>query len=122
MTYTYLPLQDYIAEQSEEQISYTTLTAQFGDGYSNETGAGINNKRIIWNITYNTLTEANYATIMNYLDTVQGNTSFKATPRGSSEQIWRLIPTSVKANHIVKSNITNQVYRTLSFQLKKVPV
>jgi phage-related protein len=121
MTYTALPLNDFISVQGVElQHTYRTLKAQFGDGYSNETGDGINTKLKKWNVLYTNLTEANYTTLMDYLDTVQGNTTFKATPRGESEQLWRLDPASVRVAHKVINHLTNEVFRDLTFVLNRV--
>ncbi len=119
MAITTLPLQDHIAEQSEIAVTYNTLSAQFGDGYEQTAAAGINNKQKTWSVTYNTMDESTANTVLNYLDTVGGHIPFYATPRGEAQQTWRLIPSSLKIQHIVVSSITDEVYRSVSFQCKR---
>jgi len=126
MTTPVLPLNDattnndYIAEASSMSIDYRTLTAQFGDGYQMDAGDGINRKIVTWNVSYNNLTETNFNTLMSFMDTVQSNTSFYATPRGESQQLWRLVPKSLKITHAIKNSLTNEIIRHISFQLKRV--
>jgi phage-related protein len=110
---------DYIAEASSLSIDYRTLTSQFGDGYVMNAGDGVNTKIVTWNVQYNNLTEANYTTMMTFLDTVQCNTSFYATPRGELQQLWRVVPKSLKVTHVIKNNLTNEIIRHITVQLRK---
>lgn len=114
-----LPLQDHIAKTSSLAVKYRTLSAQFGDGYEQTADDGINSKVVTWDVTYNNLNEDKADTLIAFLDNVRGSTSFYATPRGESQQLWRLVPESLKISHVAVSNIDGEVYRTLSFQLKK---
>jgi phage-related protein len=111
---------NYVSEQSSIDVSYATLTASFGDGYIQSADNGINIKRKLWNVTFTNLTETNYTTISDFLDTVKGTTSFYATPRGETQQLWRLIPTSVKVTTVIVNKNTGEVYRHLAFQLNRV--
>ena len=118
-SYTTLPLQDYIAEQTDIAISYNTLSAKFGDGYEQTSDNGINTKQKTWTVTYTAMNETQSQTVLDFLDTVRGSVPFYATPRGETQQVWRLIPDSLRLNHIAVSNLDGKVYRTIQFQLKK---
>lgn len=119
MAITTLPLQEYIAEQVDIAISYATLSAQFGDGYEQTAADGINTKQQTWTVAYTTMNETQSNTVLTFLDSVGGHLPFYATPKGALQQTWRLIPTSLKVQHVAVSNVDGKVYRTITFQLKR---
>lgn len=119
MAYQTLPHQDYIAENCEMSISYSTLISQFGDGYAQTAADGINNKQVTWGVAYTALDPTLFDEVMSFIDSVGGHVVFLATPRGEAEQKWRIVPDSVKVSHIAVRNHDQQVYRTIQFTAKK---
>lgn len=122
MSYTTLPLQDHISEQSTIDITYSTLSAQFGDGYEQTAANGINNKQKNWQVTYYALDETKFNQVMTFVDSVGGHLPFYATPRGEVQQTWRVVPNSVKVSHVAVSNIDGKVWRGLQMTLKRAYV
>lgn len=60
------------------------LSAQFGDGYEQRVGDGINTIKDIWNLTFRG-TRAEIADILDFLKNKKGVTAFTWTPSGESE-------------------------------------
>lgn len=119
MSYT-LPLQNLISLDSSIEVKYATLSAQFGDGYEQVAPLGINRKSKVWNITYRNMNPANAATILNFLDSVEGYLTIYATPRGETEQKWRLVPDSLQIQHYAESKFTNETWKHISFKLRSI--
>lgn len=115
-----MPLQDYIHERSSIATKYRVLSARFGDGYEQVAKDGINDRDDVWTISFNALNEADAKTLFKFLDLVGGHTAFRATPRGEREGLWRLVPDSLRKSHIAVSNITGEVYQTVTFNAKRV--
>ena len=70
MTTTALPLPTRILRESDRTVTFSDMSAQFGDGYEQVAPKGINNKRETWNITWGGITAAEKTTIVAVLDTV----------------------------------------------------
>ncbi len=116
-----LPLQECITHETELTVEYPTLSAQFGDGYEQTSDYGINNKKVIWSVTYKNLNAAQTATLTAFLDSVRGTLPFYATPRGETQQTWKLVPTSVKrTTTAVSYTDPTDIRKTITFQAKKV--
>jgi len=77
-----LPLTEHISQQSTRKRSYRTLSAQFGDGYSQEAMDGTNNIVDNWNVVYENLTNAERTTLYGVLNTVKGADYLTWTPPG----------------------------------------
>lgn len=63
----------------------TVAKAQFGDGYAQRVGDGINNRKQVWSLRFENLTSANADTIIAFFRTRNGASSFTWTPPGLSE-------------------------------------
>lgn len=71
---------------------YRNLRNDFGDGYSQITGDGINSVREVWNLSWDTLTDAQADTIEAFLD-AQGGIPFNwETPRGETKRFSSNVP------------------------------
>ncbi len=67
-----LPLLDRIEQSSSKEREYKTLTARFGNGYSQGIPDGINNVMDTWSLSYTQLTQAERDTLMAALNSVAG--------------------------------------------------
>lgn len=61
--------------QATPTITYTVRTAQMGDGYAQESGDGINNKKESWEVTY-VGSLADVTAIMTFFDALAGYKAF----------------------------------------------
>ncbi|CAB4180551.1 COG4718 Phage-related protein [uncultured Caudovirales phage] len=77
--FTYAP-----DDGADKDTKPRVLAAQFGDGYEQVTGDGINTLQSEWQVTF-TRDSATIDTIESFLDTKAGVTSFTWTPPGMSE-------------------------------------
>ncbi|MDR4898404.1 phage tail protein [Yersinia kristensenii] len=64
---------------AEADVKHRVRTAQFGDGYSQVSGDGINSKTQQWTLSF-TGNEAHIAEIMTFLDRMAGMKSFYWKP------------------------------------------
>lgn len=86
-----------IKAQPTGRVEFRTLEAQFGDGYSQSVGDGINTRVQSWNIAaIGNLApgacpadKGDYLAIKAFLDARQGWQSFLWTPPGESEGLYR---------------------------------
>ena len=73
------------------QVSFRTRTAQFGDGYSQAAGDGINTKSGVWNITVVGVKNpecgnlVDIDSVVQFLDETGGWQSFTWTPPGGNQ-------------------------------------
>lgn len=64
-----------VTTQSSPEIAYTTRSSKMGDGYTQETGEGVNNRTEQWEITW-VGSDVEVAAIMTFFDTQAGYKSF----------------------------------------------
>lgn len=79
--FTWTPI--YSPEMSNEP---RVLSANFGDGYEQRLGDGINTIKDIWNLTFRG-TRTEIADILTFLKTKRGVASFTWTPNGEAEVV-----------------------------------
>jgi phage-related protein len=78
-TFTYIPVYG-----ATETTRARVLKAQFGDGYAQRVGDGINNKPRMWALSFSK-TQSDIESILTFLNTEGGVTSFIwQPPRGAS--------------------------------------
>lgn len=63
------------------------LTYQFGDGYSQRTGDGINSMPSTYSLSFNSRDVTTAEAIIAFLEATQGRTYFLWTPVGETQQI-----------------------------------
>ncbi|MBW3514979.1 phage tail protein [Shewanella sp. NKUCC01_JLK] len=68
---------------------YRTRTAQFGDGYSQAVGDGINSKVQSWPLTF-TKNKATAEAITEFFDDHQGFKAFAWTPPLGTASLWKV--------------------------------
>ena len=74
---------------SAPQKSFRTLSADFGDGYSQRLGDGLNTTIETWNLKWSVLTTAEKDVIVNFLDEREGYKAFNYTmPTESTSKKW----------------------------------
>lgn len=64
-----------VSTQASATIGYVVRTAQFGDGYAQDVGEGINNKTESWEVSF-TGSDTDVIAIMEFLDALGGYKSF----------------------------------------------
>lgn len=112
---TALPLTTYISQGSTRTRKNRVLSAQFGDGYSQEAPNGTNNLVDEWSIRYENLTSTDRATVWTFLDSVGAWDKVSWTPPGSSSsQLFKV--TKDGAQEAFTSGGTY----TISFNLRQV--
>lgn len=86
-TFTYVPSKRF-TKSSKPRV----LTAQFGDGYSQRVGDGINRIVTEWSLSFasRSITEIN--NIISFLEARSGVEAFKWTPPGESTQYAVICP------------------------------
>lgn len=109
-----LPLTDRIDQASARQRTYRVLSAQRGDGYSQEAPDGINNRVDNWQISYSNLTASERNTLVTALDAVGGWDYLTWTANGdSTEKKWKVTADGW-------SEQTNGLHYNVSFTLRQV--
>lgn len=68
-------------------VRFGVLSAQFGDGYKQAVGDGINNRAESWNLTFRGPSQ-NIALIKQFLDQRQGCEPFLWTPKGGPQGLY----------------------------------
>ena len=110
-----LPLTTYISTSSTKQRKNRTLSAQFGDGYSQEAPDGTNSKYDEWNVVYQNLIQADRDTLWAALDAVGSWDYLTWTAFGDSvSKKWK-----VTTDGISESIQSGNIY-TVTFKLKQV--
>jgi phage-related protein len=108
-----LPLQTRISQASQQSIKYRILLAQFGDGYSQRSADGINNKDETWTIFYQALTLTEMTQVRDFLDGLKGASTFDWTATGdSTSKKWRVV------DEVVVIPLGGNLY-SLSFTCKR---
>lgn len=109
-----LPLTDLISQGSTRRRKHRVLSAQFGDGYSQEAPDGINAAYDEWSITYIPLTEAERATLWTALDAVGCWDYFTWQPPGDNTvKKWKVIKDT-----IAETPESGNLY-TIAFELRQ---
>jgi phage-related protein len=114
-TFTYDPITDPVGTST-----YRTLTAQFGDGYSQVAGDGINNVYDTWSLSF-AGASADVAPVKSFLDALQGYLPFYWTPPLGVQGLYRCgsasagTSSTVSAPTLTASTGGNYVY-TCTFQ------
>jgi phage-related protein len=67
---TALPLQNNISQSSNTKVSFRTIESQFGNGFSQRTPDGINNRIEEWSIIWENIRSSERDTILTALDSV----------------------------------------------------
>lgn len=99
-TWTYTP--DFGADLNEKP---RVLTAQFGDGYEQRVGDGINTRPRTWRLSFNTRTDAEIAPILAFLRARNGVEAFDWTdPDGVAGKFvcreWQRTPVKFGVNNL----------------------
>jgi len=114
-----LPLQELIAEDTDVKVMYHTLLAQFGNGAEQVAANGLNNRETVWTVVYNNLTESQANTVLIFIHSLNGVTSFTATlPAEATAKNWKINPDSLSIKYVTRHNQTNENYRTISFSCR----
>lgn len=72
-----------------QEVQYDTLAAEFGDGYVQRAGAGINPKRTSWSLTFEDINNDAADEIEAFLDATFGHIPFYWTsPRDTASRLW----------------------------------
>lgn len=61
---------------------FRVLSANFGDGYAQEAGDGLNTKESVYNIVWSLITNSEFNTITDFFDAHGGHTAFYYTLPG----------------------------------------
>lgn len=99
-TFTIAP--DFSSQLSEEP---RVLQTQFGDGYRQRVGDGINIRPQVWQLTFSARTGTERDTLLTFLRGENGITSFDWTPPGGSAgkyicASWSYTPDNAATNTI----------------------
>lgn len=81
-TFTFVPVYG-----ASDETQTRVKTAQFGDGYQQRAGDGINNVLRAWNLTFSKTTN-DMASITAFLENEGGVTSFLWTPPRGNQGLW----------------------------------
>ena len=113
---TALPLQDFIIQSALKTVKYATIAAQFGDGYMQRAGDGINKKQENWSITYDNLDQTQRDEVWVFIEIVEQSDVIEWTAPGDlSEKNWIIDP-ETDINEQAKAG---DIY-TIRFTLKRV--
>lgn len=85
-----LPLTTLISQGSTRKRMNRVLSAQFGDGYSQEAPNGINSLVDEWNVVYGNLTSSERTTLLAALDTAGSWDTITWTPPGDTAKKWKV--------------------------------
>ncbi|MCR8922667.1 phage tail protein [Dasania sp. GY-MA-18] len=67
---------------SAPRTEYETLVADFGDGYEQRAGAGLNSHKTHWQLVWVAISKAEADQLKDFLDERGGHTAFAWTPPG----------------------------------------
>lgn len=88
-----LPLINFINQSAVKSVSFTTITAQFGDGYMQRAVDGINDKKEKWNIPWDNLNQTNRDVLWTFIDQVKSSNIIEWTAPGDlTEKKWIIDP------------------------------
>lgn len=116
MTIKNLPLQELISDQVQATYSYRVLTAQLGDGYTQQAPDGLNNEKIEVSFEYRNLNTGDANKVIKFLRGLQGYMPFYYKLPGDTKRAWRMNPDSLSVliSGVNKSD-PNEFYRTVTF-------
>lgn len=110
-----LPLTSYISTTSTKQRKHRTLSAQFGDGYSQEAPDGTNSKYDEWNIVYQNLGQTDRDSLWTVLSAVGAWDYVTWTAFGdSTSKKWK-----ITSDGISESIQSGNIY-SVTFKLRQV--
>lgn len=90
---TALPLTNKITQTSAKSVNFTTITAQFGDGYMQRAIDGINDKKEAWNIQYDNLDQTDRDLVWVFIDFVKSTNVIEwQAPGDLTEKKWIIDP------------------------------
>lgn len=113
---TALPLQNFITQTAVKSANFTTITAQFGDGYMQRAVDGINDKKESWNITYDNVNLNQRDSIWVFIDSVKMSDVIEWTAPGDLlEKKWIIDPEGT----INEQAKTGDIY-TVGFTIMRV--
>lgn len=99
-TFSYVPDRGFSKTTKPRVLLY-----QFGDGYAQRTGDGINSMPSVYNLTFNGRDVTTAEAIIAFLEDTEGRTYFNWTPAGEANQIkviaseWTMVhDTSISRN------------------------
>lgn len=100
---------------SDKGIEFRTLEVDFGDGYSQRSGDGLNATKRTFSFSWEGLTSSQATEIENFILTQAGYRAFTYTlPDESTSRVWRPMPKSFKRTY------GNGGLYNLSFQAEEV--
>ncbi len=84
-----MPTFTYIADNGAQlSVKPRVLESNFGDGYSQRVGDGINIRNRKWSLSFNSRTDAEIAPIISFLETQNGISSFDWLPPYGATGKW----------------------------------
>ena len=96
-----MPLTNKIADTSEMTYSYKTISCPFGDGYTQASDDGINNRVENWTVNYIPLLATDRNTVINTFDLVKGSDYLTwISPGNSVSKKYRILSVTEKFNTI----------------------
>lgn len=96
-----MPLTSKIADTSEMTYSYKIISCPFGDGYTQASDDGINNRVENWSVDYIGLLATDRNTVINTFDLVKGADYLTWTSPGNSvSKKYRILSVTQKHNTI----------------------
>lgn len=72
---------------SQPKTRFRILSAQFGDGYEQRTGDGLNTKVITWSLLWEGLNAVDLLEITDFFDARGGHEAFDWTPPGEGDAL-----------------------------------
>jgi phage-related protein len=94
---------------------FRTLTAQFGDGYRQDTPDGLNFQIDSWNLAFENLNSTDTTAVRVFLDSVGSYTTFTWTaPGDSTQKSWKMDPAGYSVQ-VISGAIT-----TISVKINQV--
>lgn len=111
-----LAQQDRITQTAAKEVNYTTIIAQFGDGYLQRAGDGINKKKEAWSITYDNLNQTERDILWVFIEIVQMSEVIEWTAPGDLVEKKWIIDPETTINEQAKAGA---IY-TVSLTLKRI--
>ena len=110
---TALILPGLITQTSQKSYGFNTIIANYGDGYVQRAGDGINKKKEKWSVTYDNLTQVDRDSVAAFIDLVQMSGLIEWTAPGDlTEKKWVIDP-ETEITEVAK---TGDIY-TINFTL-----
>ena len=101
---TALPLSGAVSQASQVSTKYQVLKTQYGNGYSQRAGDGINNVQDSWQVQWNGLTTANFQILKSAFDAAAGVDYFTwQAPGDTTTKKWIV-------SQVTRTNWSGAVY------------